>query len=73
MKNCDMPAPTSEGALRDAPGLQFPDWNGMRPHEVRITFAEAVRWNDEMLSLFPLRKMPPELEAARRCDVEFVL
>jgi hypothetical protein len=73
MKSCDTPAPTSEGALRDAPGLEFPDWNGMQPHPSRMTFEQAVRWNDEILSLFPLRKLPAELEAARRCDVEFVL
>jgi hypothetical protein len=73
MKNYNMPAPTNDAALRDAPGLEFPDWSGMLPHRSRMTFAEAVRWNDEMLSLFPPRKLPHKLETERRCDVEFVL
>lgn len=60
-------------ALNDAADLRFPDWSGMKPHQIHMTPTEAFRWNEEMLSLFPLRKMPPELEAARRCDVEFVL
>lgn len=59
--------------LNDAANLTFPDWSGMLPHEIRMTFAEAVRWNDEMLALFPPRKPSPELEAQRRCHAEFVL
>lgn len=72
MKNCDTPAP-NESALHDAPGLEFPDWSGMQPHCSRMTFEEAVRWNDEMLARFPLKKPSPKLEAERRCDVEFIL
>lgn len=60
-------------ALNDAANLEFPDWSGMKSHEVRMTFAQAVRWNDEMLSLFPRRKLPPELEAQSRCHAEFIL
>jgi hypothetical protein len=63
----------NDGALRDAPALEFPDWSGMLPRRTRKTFEEAVRWNDEMLSLFPRRKKSPKLEAERRCYVEFVL
>lgn len=59
--------------MNDAAGLQFPDWNGMKSHEIRMTFEEAVRWNDEMLSLFPRKKLSRKLEAERRCDVEFIL
>ena len=73
MKNCDTPAPTNESVLRDAPGLEFPDWSGMLPHRSRMTFEEAVRWNDEMLAMFPRRKTPPKLEAERRCHADFVL
>ena len=73
MKNYDMPAPTNDGSLHDAPGLEFPDWSGMQPHRSRMTFAEAVRWNDEMLSLFSPRKKLPKLEAERRCHAEFIL
>ena len=73
MKNYDSPAPTNESVLRDAPGLEFPDWNGMLPHRSRMSFEEAVRWNDEMLSLFAPRKSSPKLEAERRCHTEFIL
>ena len=73
MKNCDTPAPTNDGVLRDAPTLEFPDWSGMLPHRTRKTFEEAVRWNDEMLSLFPPKKKSLNLEAERRCHAEFVL
>jgi hypothetical protein len=73
MKHYDTPAPTKDDVLRDAPGLDFPDWSGMLPHRSRMTFEEAVRWNDEMLSLFPPKKLSPIWEAERRCDVEFLL
>ena len=59
--------------LNDAADLEFPDWSGMKPHEIRMTFAEAVRWNDEMLAQFPPKKLSPELEGQRRCHAEFVL
>ncbi|MGD0744810.1 MAG: hypothetical protein ABSA45_06610 [Verrucomicrobiota bacterium] len=73
MKSCDTPAPTNDSSLRDAPGLEFPDWSGMLPHRSRMTFEEAVRWNDEMRSLFPAKKESPKLEAERRCHEEFIL
>jgi hypothetical protein len=73
MKSLASPAPTNEAVLRDAPGLEFPDWNGMQPHRSRKTFEEAVRWNDEMRSLFPPRKKSAKLDAERRCHAEFVL
>ena len=73
MKSYDTPAQTNDCVLRDAPGLEFPDWSGMLPHRTRMTFEEAVRWNDEMLSLFPPRKKSPKLEAERRCYAEFIL
>ncbi len=59
--------------LNDAAGLGFPDWSGMKPHEILMSPAEAFRWNEEMLSLFPPKKLSPKLEAERRCDVEFIL
>lgn len=71
MKNYSMPA--NDGVLRDAPGLEFPDWSGMLPHRSRMSFEEAVRWNNEMLSLFAPKQKSPELEAERRCHAEFVL
>lgn len=73
MKNYDSPAPTNDSVLRDAPGLEFPDWSGMLPHRSRMSFEEAVHWNDEMLSLFSPKKKPAKLEAERRCHMEFVL
>jgi hypothetical protein len=69
----DAPVPTSESVLRDAPALEFPDWSGMLAHRTRKTFEEAVRWNDEMLTMFPRKKRSAELELERRCDAEFVL
>jgi hypothetical protein len=72
MKSSGTPAPTNDFALHEASGLEFPDWSGMRPHRSRLTFDEAVRWNDEMLSHFPPRKKSPKLEAERRCHAEFV-
>jgi hypothetical protein len=73
MKNYDRPAPMNDGILRDAPGLEFPDWSGMSPHRSRMTFEQAVAWNDEMLATFSPKKKSPKLEAARRCNTEFVL
>jgi hypothetical protein len=73
MKTHDTPAPANSCALHDAPGLEFPDWSGILPHRSRKTFAEAVRWNDEMLSLFPQKKKSRKLEAERRCHAELVL
>ena len=73
MKNYDTPAPTNENVLRDAPGLEFPDWSGMLPHRSRMSFEEAVRWNDEMLSLFSPKKKSAKLEMERRCLAEFIL
>lgn len=73
MRISDMPAPTNDEVLRDAPGLEFPDWSGMLPHRSRMSFEEAVRWNDEMLSLFSPKQKSSKLEAERRCHAEFVL
>ena len=64
---------TNDNVLHDAAALEFPDWSGMQPHRSRMTFEEAVRWNDEVLALFPLRRKPSKVETERRCDVEFVL
>ncbi|MGH7950575.1 MAG: hypothetical protein ACREFE_01450 [Limisphaerales bacterium] len=72
MKNYDTPAP-SDDALHDSPALEFPDWNGMKPHRSRMTFEEAVHWNEEMLAMFPRKKLSAKLIAERRCDVEFIL
>lgn len=57
----------------DAATLEFPDWSGLKPHRSRMTFEEAVRWNDEVLALFPRKQKPAKLESERRYDVEFVL
>ncbi len=73
MTSYDTPAPTSDSVLHESPGLEFPDWSGMMPHRSRMTFEEAVRWNDEMLSQFPQKKKMPKLEAERRCHAEFIL
>jgi hypothetical protein len=65
--------PTNDNVLHDAPALEFPDWSGMRLRRSRMTFAEAVRWNDEVVALFPSRRKSFERETERRCDVEFIL
>ena len=65
-----------DGSISQKPyedGLDFPDWSGMLPHRNRMTFEQAVRWNDETLSLFPRRKKSPKLEAERRCHAELAL
>jgi hypothetical protein len=59
--------------LRDAPALEFPDWSGMVPHRSKMTFEEAIRWNNEMISQFPRKAKSTLLEAERRCDSEFIL
>jgi hypothetical protein len=53
--------------------LEFPDWSGMKPHHIKMTPAQAFRWNQEMLAMFPPKKLSPKLQAERRCHVEFVL
>ncbi len=73
MRNSDAPAPPSDGQLHDAPGLEFPDWSGMAPHKERMTFEQAVRWNEEMLATFPPTANRAELDANARCSVEFRL
>jgi hypothetical protein len=60
--------------LNDAgPGLEFPDWSGMKPHRVRLSPAETFRWNEEMLSLFPPPKKSRRNSSTARCGVEFKL
>jgi hypothetical protein len=57
--------------LNDAADLEFPDWSGMKPHEIRMSPAEAFRWNEEMLALFSTpKKMRRE---AGRCVAQFKL
>lgn len=63
----------NDDVLRDVPALEFPDWSGMLPHRNCKTFEQAVRWNEEMLTLFPPKKRSSKLEMERRCHAEFVL
>jgi len=39
--------------------LEFPDWNGMKPHRVSMSPSDAFDWNEEMLALFPRKKTLP--------------
>jgi hypothetical protein len=73
MKNYDKLALTDGDILRDAPGLEFPDWSEMRAHRSHMTFEQAVHWNEEMLSIFPPKKRSPKIEAKSRCLAEFIL
>jgi hypothetical protein len=59
--------------MHDEPTLEFPDWSGMKPHKVTMTFAQACQWNEEMLALFPARPDSSERRAKARCSVAFVL
>ncbi len=57
--------------LNDAKDLEFPNWSGMKPHEIRMSPAEAFRWSEEMLALFsPSKKLRRD---SNRCSVEFKL
>ena len=62
----------NDSELHDAARLDFPDWGGMASHKLRMTLAEAVQWNEEMLAMFPPRANRDMLDDLR-CDVEFVL
>ena len=73
MKNSDVPVPPSDGLLHDARGLEFPDWSEMAPHEGRMTLEQAVRWNEEMLAMFPPKPNRAALDADAKCPVEFRL
>lgn len=66
-------ANTTHFVLNDAADLEFPDWSGMKPHHIKMTPAQAFRWNNELLAVFPRKKLSAKLEAERRCDVEFFL
>ena len=68
MKNSSEPVPQP-----DVEGLEFPDWSGMISHESRLTFAQAIQWNEEMLEMFPPKSNRAALDSEARCDIEFVL
>ncbi len=69
MKSCSEPVPP----IDDDQGLEFPDWSGMVSHKSRLTFAQAVQWNEEMLEIFRPKTNRAALDTGARCDVEFVL
>jgi len=45
----------------------------MESHNVRMTFAQAVQWNEEMLEMFPPKPNRSALDADAKCNVEFKL
>jgi hypothetical protein len=57
--------------LNDAADLEFPDWSGMKSHEIHMPPAEAFRWNEETLALFSASKKLRR--DSNRCAVEFKL
>ena len=59
-------------ALAEPSDLKFPDWSGMKSHDARLTPAEAFRWNDEMLKLFPPQEKSRR-DSQSRCAVQFAL
>ena len=72
-KSFSAPVPPNEGQLRDATGLEFPDWSGTAAHKARMTLEEAVRWNEEMLAMFPPKPNRAALDADARCKIQFLL
>ena len=73
MTNYDAPQHPAD-AIHDGPGgLEFPEWTGMAPRRVRLSLADALRWNDEMRRLFPPKPHWAEDSATAKCTVEFVL
>ena len=73
MKSFSAPVPPDGGQLHDAAGLEFPDWSGMAPHETRMSFEQAVQWNEQMLVMFPPKPNRAALDADLKCNVEFRL
>jgi hypothetical protein len=73
MKSSSMPVPPNDGQLHDAPGLDFPDWSGMIPHQTHMTFEQAVQWNEDMLAMFPRKPNRAAWDADLKCDVKFRL
>ncbi len=73
MINSGDPVFPNDSVLRDAPGLEFPDWSGMAPRGPSMTFEQAVYWNEEMLSMFPPKPNRAALDADAKCKVEFRL
>jgi hypothetical protein len=45
----------------------------MASHDVHMTFAQAVQWNEEMLEMFPPKPNRAALDADAKCNVEFRL
>lgn len=72
MKNSASPVPPNNLAPR-ASDLEFPDWSGQLPRRSRMTFAEAIRWNEEVRSLFLPRDLNRRRARQSPCSVEFVL
>jgi hypothetical protein len=56
-----------------ASDLEFPDWSGQLPRRSRMTFAEAVRWNEEVRRLFFPNDQKRRRARQSPCPVEFVL
>jgi hypothetical protein len=42
-------------------------------HEGRMSFEQAVRWNEEMLLMFPPKPNRAALDADAKCHAEFKL
>jgi len=73
MKSYNVPAPPSEAQLRDALDLELPDWSGMVQREGRLTFEQAVAWNEEMLATFPPKPNRAALDADAKCHAQFAI
>ncbi len=71
MKDSATPLTPHDGPLHDAPALELPDWSGMTSRETRMTFEQAVQWNEEMLAMFPPKPNRASLDADAKSHVEF--
>ena len=56
-----------------ASDLEFTDWSGQLPRRSRMTFSEAVRWNEEVRKLFSPDDQKHRRARQSPCPVEFVL
>jgi len=51
-KNSEALALSRDAPASDGLELTLPDWSGKAQHKTRMTFAEAVEWNEEVVALF---------------------
>ena len=78
MKNSNAPAVDPEENGHPAGGkldldLEFPDWSGMLPHNIRMTYQEAAEHNRQLRMLYPPKPDEADRRLAVKIPVEFIL